>query len=152
MQKLNLPTYNFNIKESENNKDQIFDEVRRKFVALTPEEWVRQNFVKYLIEEKHYPKGLIAIEMTLNISNNKQRCDVVCFDKKAQPLIIIECKAPKVKITQEVFEQAARYNMNLHTSFLIMTNGMNHYCCKIDYTNKKVMYLKDIPNYDAIMN
>lgn len=150
MQKLNLPNYEFNIKESENNKTLIFDKIRRKFVALTPEEWVRQNFVRYLTEQKNFPKGLIAIEMALDICSNKQRCDVVCFNKDAKPLVVIECKAPKVKITQDVFEQAARYNMNLKTSYLMMTNGMHHYCCKIDYTNKTVIYLKDIPDYNTI--
>lgn len=150
MQKLNLPNYNFKIRESENNKQQIFDFIRRKFVALTPEEWVRQNFLRYLTEEKGFPKGLIAVEMSLDISSNTQRCDVVCFNAEARPLVIIECKAARVKITQEVFEQAARYNMNLKTSFVIMTNGLNHYCCQIDYTNKKVIYLKDIPHYSSI--
>jgi hypothetical protein len=150
MHKLNLPPYQFNITEKENKKQQIFDEIRRKFVALTPEEWVRQNFVKYLIEEKKFPKGLIAIEMAVDISKNTNRCDVVCFNKEAKPIVIVECKAPKVKISKEVFEQTARYNMNLQTKYVIMTNGINHYCCMIDYKERKVVYLKDIPTFSEI--
>lgn len=147
MQKLNLPYYEFKIIEDENNKLQILDELRRKYVRLTPEEWVRQNFIKYLIEEKKFPKGLIAIEMALDISRNKNRCDVVCFNKECEAVLIIECKAPKVKITKDVFDQAARYNMKLKTRYTIMTNGLRHYCCKINYEKQEVEYLKEIPNF-----
>lgn len=150
MHKLNLPLYQFNIIEKENNKLQIFDEIRRKYVALNPEEWVRQNFVKYLIEEKKFPKGLIAIEMAIDISKNTNRCDIVCFNKEAKAVVIVECKAPKLKINKEVFEQTARYNMNLKTKYVIMTNGMSHYCCMIDYIEKKVVYLKDIPMFSEL--
>ena len=145
MQKLNLPCYEFKIIEDDNNKLQILDELRRKYVRLTPEEWVRQNFIKYLIEEKKFPKGLIAIEMALDISRNKNRCDVVCFNKECEAVLIIECKAPKVKITKDVFDQAARYNMKLKTRYTIMTNGLQHYCCKINYEKCEVEYLKENP-------
>jgi len=150
MQKLNLPSYNFNIKSTENNKTQIFDNLRRKFVSLTPEEWVRQNFIKYLIEEKNFPQGLIAVEYAIAISNNTHRSDIVCFDKKGKARLIVECKAPSIKITQEVFEQAARYNMNLKTDYLILTNGLSHYCCKVNYTSKSVEYLKEIPEFNEL--
>ena len=150
MQKLNLPTYDFRIIEDENNKLQILDELRRKYVRLTPEEWVRQNFIKYLVEDRKFPKGLIAIEMALDISKNKNRCDVVCFNKECQAVLIVECKAPKIKITKEVFDQAARYNMNLKTKYVIMTNGMSHYCCKVDYEKRSVIYLKEIPLFKEL--
>jgi hypothetical protein len=150
MQRLNLPSYDFKIIEDENNKLQILDELRRKYVRLTPEEWVRQNFIKYIIEDREFPKGLIAIEMAVDISKNKNRCDVVCFNKEGKAVLIIECKAPKVKITKEVFDQAARYNMNLKTQYVIMTNGLNHYCCKVDYDKRSVTYLKEIPKFKEI--
>ena len=150
MQKLNLPSYNFNIRSTENNKTQIFDNLRRKFVSLTPEEWVRQNFIKYLIEEKNFPQGLIAVEYAIAISNNTHRSDIVCFDKKGNARLIVECKAPSIKITQEVFEQAARYNMNLKTDYLILTNGLSHYCCKVNYATKSVEYLKEIPEFNQL--
>lgn len=150
MHKLNLPSFNFTTKTTETNKTLILDIVRKKYVSLTPEEWVRQNFVRYLIDFKNFPKGLIAIEYTVNISHNKQRSDIVCFDRKGKAILIVECKAPNVNITKEVFEQAARYNMNLKTDFLILTNGINHYCCKIDYNLNKVNYLNEIPDYNVL--
>ncbi len=150
MQQLNLPTYEFKTGISKNGKKTIFDTIRKRFVALTPEEWVRQNFLRFMIEEKGYPPGLISVEMKVNISGLSQRCDIVCFNKKGKALIIVECKSPKIKITESVFNQAARYNMRLSTQFLIMTNGINHYCCKIDYNSKTVIYLKDIPKFSDI--
>lgn len=147
MHKLNLPTYEFRTGLSEKGRPTIFDCLRKRFVTLTPEEWVRQNFIRYMIEEKGYPAGLISVEMKVDINGLQQRCDVVCFDKTGKPLMIVECKAPKVRITEEVFNQAARYNMRLNTRFLVMTNGLNHYCCEIDYENKRVVYLRDIPEF-----
>lgn len=150
MQQLNLPTYEFRTGVSDKGRKTIFDSLRKRFVTLTPEEWVRQNFIRFMIEEKGYPAGLISVEMKVDINGLNQRCDVVCFDKKGQALMIVECKAPKVKITEDVFNQAARYNMRLSTRFLVMTNGMNHYCCEIDYNTNTVRYLKDIPGFSEI--
>lgn len=136
--------------KSDKDKPMIFDELRRKFVVMTPEEWVRQNFIKFMINEKNFPAGLISVEMKVDINGLNQRSDIVCFDKSGEPLLIVECKAPSVKITESVFNQAARYNMKLNTRFLIMTNGMNHYCCEIDYSCNRVNFLRDIPDFGEI--
>ena len=147
MQKLNLPTYSFRTGRTDKDRMTIFDEIRKKYVSLTPEEWVRQNFIKFLINEKNFPAGLISVEMKVDINGLSQRSDIVCFDRTGTPLLIVECKAPAIKITEDVFNQAARYNMKLKTRFLIMTNGISHYCCHIDYNTNRVNYLKDIPDF-----
>ena len=125
----------------------IFDNLRKKYLILTPEEWVRQHFVKFLIEEKKYPNTLIAIEKQLIINNLKKRTDIIVFSSDGTPNIIIECKAPKIKITQDTFDQIARYNLKLNANYLIITNGLEHYFCKIDKENETYIFLKDIPNY-----
>jgi len=146
MKKLNLPPYSFKIKSKE-NKLYIFDMLRKKNVILTPEEWVRQNFIQYLIVEKKYPKSLIAIEKQLKINNLNKRTDILIFDKNGKTNIIVECKAPKVKIAQETFDQIARYNLGLNANYLIVTNGLQHYYCKMDHQLKKYNFLSDIPDY-----
>ncbi len=146
MQKLNLPTYPFKLKSNE-NKTLIFDKLRKKNVVLTPEEWVRQHFVMYLIEEKKYPVSLIAIEKQLTINNRKKRTDILIFNAQGNPDIIVECKAPKIKITQDTFDQIARYNLKLNANYLIVTNGLEHFYCKIDFENETYIFLKEIPNY-----
>ena len=151
MESLNLPTYSFNIKFQEQRK-YIFDTLRKKYVLLTPEEWVRQNFLKYLIEEKKYPASLISVEMEFKLNKLSKRSDAVVFDRKGKPVMIIECKATSVKVDQLVFEQIARYNMQLMVNYLIVTNGLNHYCCKIDFENQSYTFLKDIPEYQEINN
>ena len=146
MQLLNLPTYQFEIKSSE-NKQLIFDKIRKKYVVLTPEEWVRQNFVTYLLEEKKYPISLIAIEKQVTVNKLKKRFDILVFDKKGNHNIIVECKSPKIKITQDTFDQIARYNLALNAEYLIVTNGISHYYCKMDSENKKYVFLEDISSY-----
>ncbi|SHN05760.1 type I restriction enzyme HsdR N-terminal domain-containing protein [Polaribacter sp. KT 15] len=146
MQKLNLPNYNFRIKSNENNM-LIFDILRKKFLVLTPEEWVRQHFVLYLLEEKKYPKSLIAVEKQLTINNRKKRTDILIFNAKGEPDIIVECKAPSIKITQATFDQIARYNLKLKANYLIVTNGLQHFYCKMDFENETYIFLKDIPDY-----
>jgi hypothetical protein len=146
MQPLNLPTYQFKIKSSE-NKQLIFDKVRKKYVVLTPEEWVRQNFVAYLLEEKKYPLSLIAVEKEVTVNKLKKRFDILVFNKKGNHSIIVECKSPKIKITQDSFDQIARYNLTLNAEFLIVTNGINHYYCKLDTKNKKYVFLENINSY-----
>lgn len=150
MVQLNLPSFDFKIIKNENGKLSIFDDIRKKYIIISPEEWVRQNFIKYLIQYKNYPKGLIALEKGIKINGNQFRFDALCYDNNANPLVIIEFKAPKVKITEKVFQQAAIYNMKLKTPYLIMSNGISHYCCKVDFINKKVEYLKDVPNYNSL--
>ena len=116
-------------------------------MALTPEEWVRQNFIRYLIHEKQFPASLIAIEMALKYNRMQKRGDVVVYDKSGKPLLIVECKAPNVKITQNAFDQVARYNMALKVKYLVVTNGLTHYCCSMDYPRKSYEFLDGIPMY-----
>lgn len=149
MEKLNLPTYSFNIKLIEQRK-YIFDFIRKKYVILTPEEWVRQNFLKYLVDEKKFPASLIAVEMEFKLNKLSKRSDAVVFDKDGKPFLIIEFKATDVKINQKVFDQIARYNMKLKVDFLIVSNGMEHFCCKIDYTNNNYLFLKEVPVFNQI--
>ena len=146
MQKLNLPTYNFKLKSSE-NKMLIFDKLRKKYIVLTPEEWVRQHFVYFLIEEKKYPVTLIALEKQLTIKKKKKRSDILIFNTDGKPEIIVECKAPSIKITQNTFDQIARYNLKLRANYLILTNGLEHFYCKMDFKNETYIFLKDIPHY-----
>ena len=146
MQKLNLPTYNFKFKSSE-NKTLIFDKLRKKYMVLTPEEWVRQHFVYFLIEEKKYPISLIALEKQLTINNRKKRTDILVFNTAGNPEIIVECKAPSIKITQATFDQIARYNLKLKATYLIVTNGLEHFYCKMDFKNETYIFLKEVPDY-----
>ncbi|MDX9695595.1 MAG: type I restriction enzyme HsdR N-terminal domain-containing protein [Bacteroidales bacterium] len=148
MESLNLPTYSFNLKLIEQRK-YIFDFIRKKYVILTPEEWVRQNFLKYLVEEKKYPASLIFVEMEFKLNNLSKRCDAVIFNRKGEPIVIVECKASSVKIDKLVFEQIARYNMQLKVDYLIVTNGLKHFCCKIDFENQSYAFLKEIPDYSG---
>ena len=147
MIKLNLPTFSFKFKSME-NKFYIFDMFRKKYMILTPEEWVRQNYAQYLIKNKNYPKSIIAIEKQLKINNRIKRTDILLFDKNGNPDIIVECKAPSVKINQETFDQIARYNLKLNANYLVVTNGLQHFYCKIDHQLKKYHFLQDIPDYD----
>ena len=146
MQKLNLPTYNFKLKSSE-NKTLIFDNLRKKYLVLTPEEWVRQHYVRFLIDEKKYPTTLIALEKQLTINNRKKRTDILVFNKEGNPEIIVECKAPSIKITQDTFDQIARYNLKLKANFLVVTNGLEHFYCKLDYEKETYVFLKEISEY-----
>ena len=150
MYELNLPKYGIKI-ANENGHLTIFDVLRRKFVALTPEEWVRQHFVHYLIGHKGYPQTLMANEIQLAIGNKKLRCDSVLYDRSLKPRMIIEYKAPTVNITQKVFDQITVYNMLLHVDYLVVSNGIKHYCCQMDYDNQKYLFLEDIPDYQEII-
>ena len=146
MVKLNLPEYPFKIKTT-GRSSQIFDTIRKKYVALTPEEWVRQNFISFLIHEKKFPKSLIAIEMAIKINQMQKRGDIVVYDKDRNPLVMVECKAPSVNVTQKVFDQIARYNLVLNVKYLIVTNGLNHYCCMMNHRTQSYIFLEEIPNY-----
>ncbi len=149
MLSLNLPSYEPKISIKE-GKRFIFDILRKKYIALTPEEWVRQNFVQYLINYKGFPKGLLANEVKISLNNTIKRCDTVLYSRDMSAKLIVEYKAPHIEITQAVFDQITRYNMVLKVEYLIVSNGMNHYCCKIDYTNNSYTFLKDIPSYDML--
>jgi len=149
MQRLNLPTYSFNIK-SEGERKYIFDGIRRKYILLTPEEWVRQNFIRYLSEEKQYPLSLFGVEMHFRINKLSKRGDIILFNRKGEAKGIVECKAPAVRINQKAFDQIARYNMKFRVDYLIVTNGMQHYCCRMDYDKGTYTYLEEIPSFEDI--
>lgn len=146
---LNLPPYETKITERE-GKRQILDILRRSFVALTPEEWVRQHFVHYLLEHKGYPAALMANEVAITLNGTKRRCDTVVYDRLLRPRAIIEYKAPEVKITKEVFAQISRYNLKLKVEYLIISNGLQHYCCRMDYEKQSYTFLQEIPEYSTI--
>jgi hypothetical protein len=150
MQQLNLPDYTSLLNINESNKT-IFDSFRKKNVKLTPEEWVRQNFLMYLIHNRDFPKGLLSVEMALTVNDLSRRCDIVAFDNNGKPRVIVECKSTSVKITQKTFDQIATYNIKLMVDYLIVTNGINHFCCKMDYKNNSYSFLKEIPNYETIL-
>ena len=150
MQPLNLPPYNINIKNV-NGKTKVLDILRKKFVALTPEEWVRQHFVHYMVEHKGYPSTLMANEVAVTLNGMSRRCDTVVYRQHGlRPYIIIEYKAPSVEITQKVFDQICRYNMVLEVEYLIVSNGMRHYCCKMDTEKGEYTFLSDIPPFGTI--
>ncbi|WP_298220973.1 type I restriction enzyme HsdR N-terminal domain-containing protein [Flavobacterium sp.] len=144
MQKLNFPTYQFRFKNSE-NKIAIFDELRKKFVILTPEEWVRQHVVQYLLTEKKYPKSWINVEKVLKINGLTKRYDIVVFNPDGSIFLLVECKAPEVKITQNTFDQIARYNLTMKAQYLMLTNGQNHYFCQMNFEQEQYQFLKELP-------
>ncbi len=146
MQKLNFEQYSFRFKSSE-NKPLVFDEIRKKFVVLTPEEWVRLHVVQFLLNEKNYPKSLINVEKQLKLNNTAKRYDVVVFNNDGSIFLIVECKAPSIPINQLTFDQIARYNLALKSEYLMVTNGLEHYFCQMDFENERYVFLKDIPSY-----
>lgn len=149
MSLLNLPGYEAKIREKE-GKREIFDRLRRCYVTLTPEEWVRQHFVNMLIEHKGYPATLTANEVSITLNGMMRRCDTVVYDKNLRPIAIVEYKAPTVKIDEKVFAQIARYNLVLKVNFLIVSNGLQHFCCKMDYEKNSYSFLREIPAYDVV--
>lgn len=144
---LNLPPIDASRLRHGESYAEIFDQLRHKYVALTPEEWVRQHFVDYMIKEKQFPASLMANEIGLELNNTRRRCDTVVFDRTGNPMMIVEYKAPGIAISQKVFDQIVRYNMVLHARYLTVSNGITHYCCYIDYDNHTYVFLKDIPDY-----
>lgn len=149
MLSLNLPEFEAKISLIK-GKYVIWDVLRRRNVALTPEEWVRQHFIHFLIHHKGYPQSLMANEIQVALNNTKKRCDTVLYRRDLTAWMIIEYKAPDVEITQSVFDQITRYNMVLRADYLIVSNGMQHYCCKLDYQTNSYVFLKDIPNYTEL--
>ncbi len=151
MDRLNLPEFSAKIIKR-NEKNFIFDQTRKKYVALTPEEWVRQHFVNYLITVKGFPIEIIANEVAIKLNNTAKRCDTIVYNAFLEPLIIVEYKSTAVDITEAVFSQILRYNMVLHADYLIVSNGIKHICCKIDYANRKYEFLREIPSFQEIVN
>jgi len=147
MESLNLPAFQFKLKQTGLRK-QIFDTIRKKYVALTPEEWVRQNFIQFLIQNKKFPASLIAVEAGLKINQLQKRLDVLVYDKQGTPHLMVECKAPNVKISQDTFDQIARYNMLFKVKYLVVTNGLQHFCCKMDYLENSYSYLETVPDFE----
>lgn len=146
MRELKLPPYAVSVREGAGSR-QIYDFLRRRWVALTPEEWVRQHFVHYLVEHKGYPKGLLGNEIELRVGEKRLRCDTLLYNKDRRPRMIMEYKAPDVEVTQRVFDQIAVYNMLLRVDYLVVSNGVRHYCCRMDHEKREYSFLRDIPEY-----
>ncbi len=145
---LNFPAYSFRIKESEGNFE-IFDPVRKKFVALTPEEWVRQHVIAFLNSAKGYPLSLLKVEKQFTLNRLVKRADIVACNKSGKPVLIVECKSYDVPISQDTFDQAVRYNLVLQVNYLLITNGMNTYCCSL--VNGEYTALNDVPDYNSLL-
>ena len=144
---LNLPNYKIKTRITASGKTEIFDSVRKKYLVLTPEEWVRQNFINFLIEEKSYPSSLILIEKGLKVHQLKRRFDAVVYNNGGLPAMLLEFKAPQVNIDQQVFQQIANYNLQLKVKYLLVSNGIKHYCCEMNYETQKFKFLDNIPEY-----
>ena len=146
MPQLNLPKVALKTKSVEGTI-QVFDVIRKKYFVLTPEEWVRQHFIHYLNTEKNYPMGLMEVEKMVKYNTLKTSADIVLYTTEGKAKMIVECKAPKVKITQDAFNQIAKYNCQLKVEFLVVTNGMQHFCCQMDYEKNEITFLKEVPEY-----
>lgn len=151
MWQLNLPEYNFRIKKQD-EKLYIFDSQRKRYVSLTPEEFVRQHFIRFLIEEKNYPAAYLAIEKQLNMNGMKKRCDAILYNNHAEPMMIIEFKAPNIPISQATFDQVAVYNAKLKVDLFIISNGIEHYCCRVNTETARYEFFSQIPDYFTINN
>ncbi|MCM1292743.1 MAG: type I restriction enzyme HsdR N-terminal domain-containing protein [Bacteroides sp.] len=152
MVSLNLPVADLNLRRIDDGAPEVFDSQRRRWVALTPEEWVRQHFVSMLVNARGYMAGRIANEVTITLNGMSRRCDSVVYDSSMTPLVIVEYKAPEVRITQAVFDQIARYASVLRAPYLMVSNGLTHYCCHIDYDSMRLEYLTDIPCYQDLIS
>ena len=146
---LNLPPYPFRITER-NKQFFLFDEIRKKTLLITPEEWVRQHFIQYLVLQKKYPKNLIQLEGGLKLNGQPKRSDILVFNSQGKKILLVECKAPSVKITQTVFDQIARYNIVHRVPLLAVTNGLEHFYCKIDFGQEKYFFVDKLPDYEEL--
>jgi hypothetical protein len=150
MEKLNLPVINARTRLGKNGKEEIFDVIRRKFVRLTPEEWVRQHFLHFMVIQLGFPASLIVVEAALKYNNMLKRFDILAYNTGGKPAMVVECKSPDVEISQAVFDQVAMYNMTLGVDYLAVTNGISHYACHIDHARRTYIFLKDIPTYEIL--
>lgn len=146
MVRLNLPNYDFKMKTEQGSR-QIFDPVRKKMVKLDPEEWVRQNLIQFLNQDKNYPISLMAVEKGLTVNKLSKRFDILCYNNDSNPLLLVECKAPSVKISQSAFDQISIYNLQFKVPFLLVSNGLEHFCCQLDYEKNSYSFLTEIPDY-----
>lgn len=149
MTRLNLPSFPIRLAGTQ-EKPKVFDILRSKYVALTPEEWVRQHFVNYLIQHKQYPASYLANEVNLKLGGKVLRADTVLYDQQLRPLMIIEYKAPHIAISQKIFNQLFAYNLQLHATYLVVSNGLQHYCCMLTHDHEKYVFLDDIPEYNKL--
>ncbi|MEL6559461.1 MAG: type I restriction enzyme HsdR N-terminal domain-containing protein [Bacteroidota bacterium] len=147
--KLSLPEYQYKVREN-NDKYYILDPLRKKYVTLTPEEWVRQHFINFLIKEKNFPKGLFRIEKMLNYHKLAKRADIIVCDRNAEPILLVECKAANQQLTQEVFNQAATYNTKIRAKTSIITNGLRHFCYQTDFSTQKISFIQNIPDFSEL--
>lgn len=152
MKELNLPAYSFRFKSGTNGKALVYDEIRKKYVVLTPEEWVRQHFVRYLVNEKKVPPGLMAVEVTFKMNRLTRRADILVYDRAGQPVMIVECKAPEVKISAAVFDQIVSYNLKFRLKYIVVTNGLKHFACSTDLDKGEWSFLDTIPHYDSLID
>jgi len=150
VKELNLPAYSFSIKQGDSARSLIYDEIRRKYVHLTPEEWVRQHFIKYLVNEKEYPPGLVGVEVMFKMNRLVRRADILVYDRKGQPAMIVECKAPAVGISAAVFDQIVEYNLKFRLKYIVVTNGLKHFACLTDPVKGEWSFLDTIPHYDSL--
>lgn len=150
MIQLNLPPFDIKLRGTRQSP-QILDVLRHRYVALTPEEWVRQHFVHFLIEHRNFPAALLANEIQLKVAGKTLRADTVLYNKQMRPIMIVEYKAPNIAITQKVFDQITAYNMLLHVDYLVVTNGLQHYIFCISQDGKKYLPLEDVPFYEEIL-
>jgi hypothetical protein len=146
---LNFPDYHFSFRES-TGRFEIFDPARKRYVSLTPEEWVRQNLIQYLVNEKNMPLGLIVVEKSLKVLKMENRFDLMVYSRDGFPRMLVECKAPEVNLTQDVFDQVARYNIAFKVSYLLISNGLKHFCCYVDFNSGQFELLKDIPDFKSL--
>ncbi len=145
---LNLPEYPFRIRQ-ETDEMYIFDEIRKKFLLLTPEEWVRQHLLQFLIRDKKYPRSLIKLEGGLKLNSLQKRTDILLYNSAGEKVLLVECKAPSVKISQDTFDQIARYNFVHRVKWLLVSNGLHHFCCEIDFENRSYRFLEELPEYSG---
>ena len=151
MEQLNFPSYNFDVRNADGSVV-ILDRVRQRFVPLTPEEWVRQHLIQYLVEDLDVPKGFIALEASIPAHDRNYRADVVVYDRNMQPVLIAECKNPSVKIKQDVFDQIGLYNTVCKAPYLLVTNGLQHYCCRVDHKNRESRFTNELPSYQKMIS
>jgi type I site-specific restriction endonuclease len=149
MTRLNLPAIDYKLRNIQ-GETEIFDVVRKKFILLSPEEWVRQHFIHYLNHQKGVPLSLMAIEYSLKVNKMRKRADIVVFGTGGQPILIVECKASSIKISQKVFDQVARYNMAVKVKYLVVTNGLEHFACQVDFTDANYAFLEEIPDFEQM--
>jgi hypothetical protein len=150
VESLNLPTYQFRTTENDGTPS-IYDPLRDRYVRLTPEEWVRQHFLQYLIQELDVPAGLVGVEAAFQYQGQPRRADIIAHDRQGAPLLLVECKAPRVSIGQDAFDQCAQYNIVLEAPYLVVTNGLTHYACAIDFDDESYTFLDDLPAYDQLV-